>query len=109
MIRPDEEEEQQQQGKQPNGLEESICTLRMKRNIDNRRDVEVYSRQAGRIVVANAQNLPVLNVVDMSAEKGTLKPNALYAPHWSSNAHSILYVISGDAQVQVVDDNGQTV
>ena len=35
--------------------------------------------------------------------------DAIYAPHWNRNAHSVIYVLSGRAQVQVVDDFGQTV
>ena len=35
--------------------------------------------------------------------------DAIYAPHWNQNAHSVIYVLRGRAQVQVVDDFGQTV
>ena len=35
--------------------------------------------------------------------------DAIYAPHWNRNAHSVIYVLRGRAQVQVVDDFGQTV
>ena len=35
--------------------------------------------------------------------------DAIYVPHWNRNAHSVIYVVKGRAQVQVVDDFGQTV
>nr|XP_023891847.1 13S globulin basic chain-like [Quercus suber] len=38
-----------------------------------------------------------------------LMKDAIYAPHWNRNAHSVIYVLRGRAQVQVVDDFGQTV
>ena len=30
-------------------------------------------------------------------------------PHWTANAHTVLYVTGGQAKIQVVDDNGQFV
>lgn len=30
-------------------------------------------------------------------------------PHWTANAHTVLYVTGGQARIQVVDDNGQSV
>lgn len=38
-----------------------------------------------------------------------MSQNALYSPHWSMNSHSIIYVTRGDAQVQVVGHNGQSI
>ncbi|KAK7823593.1 13s globulin basic chain [Quercus suber] len=35
--------------------------------------------------------------------------DAFCAPHWNWNAHSVVYVLRGRAQVQVVDDFGQPV
>ncbi|GJY59720.1 11S globulin precursor [Tanacetum coccineum] len=37
------------------------------------------------------------------------RANALLSPHWSINSHTIIYVLSGEAQVQVVSNNGQAV
>lgn len=30
-------------------------------------------------------------------------------PQWTANAHTVLYVTGGQAKIQVVDDNGQSV
>ncbi|KAK2989488.1 hypothetical protein RJ640_019587 [Escallonia rubra] len=112
VIRPDEEEQQQQQGPradESNGLEENICSMKISTNIDNRREADIYSRQAGKINIVNQHKLPILRLLDMSASKGNLLPNALFTPHWSMNGHNIVYVTRGEAQVQVVGSNGQTV
>ena len=35
--------------------------------------------------------------------------NAILSPFWNINAHSVVYMIQGRAQVQVVNNHGQTV
>lgn len=35
--------------------------------------------------------------------------NAVMSPHWAVNGHCVVYVQTGDAQVQVVDHTGQQV
>ncbi|KAI3859208.1 hypothetical protein MKX03_034612 [Papaver bracteatum] len=107
MIRP--EEEQEYESRRYNGLEETYCNLNIRQYLDNPREADIYSRQAGRINIVNSQKLQILNYMDMSAEKGNLYPNAMHAPHWTMNAHSVFYVTRGEAHVQVVGSNGQTV
>ncbi|MCL7039195.1 hypothetical protein MKW94_016968 [Papaver nudicaule] len=94
MIRPEEEQEYDQSRRYNN---------------DNPREADVYSRQAGRINIVNSQKLQILNYMDMSADKQNRYPNAMHAPQWTMNAHSIFYVTRGEAHVQVVGSNGQTV
>ncbi|RZC67973.1 hypothetical protein C5167_011656 [Papaver somniferum] len=107
MIRP--EEEQEYESRRYNGLEETYCNLKIRQYLDNPREADIYSKQAGRINIVNSQKLQILNYMDMSAEKGNLYPNAMHAPHWTMNAHSVFYVTRGEAHVQVVGSNGQTV
>ncbi|CAL5436600.1 unnamed protein product [Camellia sinensis] len=109
MIRPDEREEQGEYGFRSNGFEETFCTMRLHQNIDERREADIYSKQAGRINIVNQHKLPILRFLDMSAERGNLYPNALYTPHWTINSHSIVHVTRGQAQVQIVDNRGQNV
>ncbi|KAK4366081.1 hypothetical protein RND71_013961 [Anisodus tanguticus] len=118
MVRPDEEREEfEEQGRGQqwweeaigNGLEENICTMKIRTNMEHRRQADIYSRQAGKINHVNRQKLPILKYMDMSATKGTLYPNAMMTPHWSVNGHCVVYVQRGDAQVQVVDHRGQQV
>ncbi|KJU81267.1 hypothetical protein N619_00010, partial [Ectopseudomonas oleovorans] len=111
VIRPSEEEEEQEQrqgGQGSNGFEETFCSTKLRTNLDNPREADVYSRQAGRLNIANQHKLPILRFLDLSAEKGNLYPNALITPHWSMNGHSVIYVTRGEAQVQIVSHNGQT-
>ncbi|KAI3896371.1 hypothetical protein MKW92_048038 [Papaver armeniacum] len=90
MIRPEEEEEYEEILGRP-------------------KEADIYSKQGGRINHANGQKLQILNYMDMSAEKGNLYPNAMHAPHWTMNAHSVFYVTRGHAHVEIVGSNGQRV
>ncbi|KAL4601892.1 hypothetical protein ACB092_10G014900 [Castanea dentata] len=92
-----------------NGIEETLCTLRLRENIHDPSRADVYNPQAGRISTLNSHNLPVLRWLQLSAEFGRLQRDAIYVPHWNRNAHSVIYVVKGRAQVQVVDDFGQAV
>ncbi|OVA02410.1 11-S seed storage protein [Macleaya cordata] len=110
MIRPEEEEEYEQSYQsRRNGLDEVYCNMQIRQYLDNPKEADVYSRQAGRLNIVNSQKLRILNYMDMSAEKGNLYPNAMHTPHWTLNAHSIVYVTRGEAHVQVVGSNGQRV
>lgn len=108
VIRPDEGHQEEYGGDQDsNGLEETLCNVKIRTNIDNQRQVDIYSRQAGSLNIVNHHKLPILRSMDMGAERGRLSPNALFAPHWSMNSHSIVYVTRGEAQVQIVGPNGK--
>ncbi|KAG8389209.1 hypothetical protein BUALT_Bualt02G0205100 [Buddleja alternifolia] len=116
FIRPDEEQEQGQEQEQwggrqsaadHNGLEETFCTMKILSSVENRREADIYSRQAGKVNVVDSHKLPILRFMDLSAEKGNLYPNALLSIHWAQHGHSIVYVTRGDAQVQIVNHVGQ--
>ena len=92
-----------------NGLEETFCTMKMRHNMETRRESDVFSRQAGRLNLVNMNKLPILGWIDMSAERGNLLPNALYSPHWSMTDHRVVYVTGGDAHVQISGSKGQNV
>lgn len=87
MIRPDEEEGEfeEEQGRPRrgqqwweeatgNGLEENICTMKIRTNLEHRTQADIFSRQAGKINHVNRQKLPILKYMDMSASRGTLYP-----------------------------------
>ncbi|KAK1290289.1 hypothetical protein QJS10_CPB18g02067 [Acorus calamus] len=110
MIKPDEEQQQQRgRSTRENGLEETYCNMRLNQYLDNPREADIYSRQAGRLNSVNMHKLPILRYLDLSAEKTNLNPNSIVAPHWSMNAHTILYITKGDGNLQVVGSNGRTV
>uniref|UniRef100_A0A7N0UYF6 Cupin type-1 domain-containing protein n=1 Tax=Kalanchoe fedtschenkoi TaxID=63787 RepID=A0A7N0UYF6_KALFE len=96
-------------GDDDNGFEETLCNIRLRENIDDPERAAIYTPRGGRVSTINSFNLPVLSWLDLSAERGVLYQNGIIAPHYYSNAHSITYVTRGQARIQVVDDQGQTV
>ncbi|KAL4030447.1 hypothetical protein IC575_008684 [Cucumis melo] len=92
-----------------NGLDETICSMRMKENIGDASRADMYTPEAGRLSTTNSHRFPILRWLQLSAERGVLYRNAMYAPHWNLNAHSVIFVTRGRARVQVVDCRGQTV
>ncbi|KAF9666037.1 hypothetical protein SADUNF_Sadunf16G0187200 [Salix dunnii] len=104
-----EREHQRRQGGGSNGLEETFCTAKLKHNINNPEDADVFNPQAGRLTTVNSLNLPILRHVQLSAQRGVLYPNALMTPNWNINAHSICYITRGSGRIQIVGDNGQAV
>ncbi|XWS13853.1 hypothetical protein CRYUN_Cryun36dG0074600 [Craigia yunnanensis] len=96
-------------GESPNGLEETFCTMRLKHHIDNPSFADIFNPRAGRISTVNSYNLPILRFLQLSAEKGVLYRNALYAPHWNVNAHCIVYITRGNGRIQIARENGETV
>ncbi|XP_030513522.1 11S globulin subunit beta-like [Rhodamnia argentea] len=90
-----------------NGLEETLCTLRLRENIDNPERADIYNPRGGRITTLNSFSLPILSYVQLSAERGVLYRNGLVAPHYYLNSHGLIYVIRGSARLQVVGDLGQ--
>ncbi|KAK1260863.1 hypothetical protein QJS04_geneDACA002399 [Acorus gramineus] len=109
MIKPDERERSSSSRGRRNGMEETYCNMRINQNLDNPREADIYSRQAGRLNSVNMHKLPILRYLDLSAEKGSLHPNAILAPHWGMNAHTIIYITRGDGNLQVVGSNGRKV
>ncbi|XP_076923776.1 11S globulin seed storage protein 2-like [Bidens hawaiensis] len=92
-----------------NGLEEEVCSAKTVYDLDNLKEADVFSRQAGILNVVNEHEFPVLSYMDLSAEKGRLEKNALFSPQWSTNSHTVMYVLNGDAQVQTVSNTGEAV
>ncbi|KAF9607881.1 hypothetical protein IFM89_003585 [Coptis chinensis] len=106
VIRPprmeQEEEEQEEQRYGGNGLDESVCNLKLRQNIDNPSRADVYNPRAGRFTRLNSRKLSILSYLRLNAERGVLYRNALTAPRWHMNSHSVMYVTRGNARVQIV-------
>ncbi|XP_024013253.1 cruciferin BnC1 isoform X2 [Eutrema salsugineum] len=92
-----------------NGLEETICSARSTDNLDDPSNADVYKPQLGYISTLNSYDLPILRFLRLSALRGSIRQNAMVLPQWNANANAILYVTDGEAQVQVVNDNGERV
>ncbi|CAA6655281.1 unnamed protein product [Spirodela intermedia] len=90
-----------QEEQEDNGLEETLCNLRLDENIADPAKFDIYSRQGGHLTTLNSQKLPVLRLLRLSAERGHLRRNAIIAPLWHINAHSVIYAIRGTARVQI--------
>ncbi|KAM3249260.1 11S globulin seed storage protein Ana o 2 [Capsicum annuum] len=116
VFSPEFEREEQEQpyrpGRErprPNGLEQTICTMRLRENLGSPSRADVYNPRGGRVSTLNSNKLPILNWLQLSAERGVLYQNAVMAPYWNTNAHSIIYIIRGNGRFQVVGDAGNSV
>ncbi|XP_047956179.1 LOW QUALITY PROTEIN: 11S globulin seed storage protein Jug r 4-like [Salvia hispanica] len=99
----------QEQERQHNGLEETFCSARVKENLDRASRADFYNPRAGRFSTLNSFNLPVLSFLQLSAAKGVLHRNAIFSPHWYTNAHTLIYATRGASRVQIVNHRGQAV
>ncbi|XP_076899390.1 11S globulin seed storage protein G3-like [Bidens hawaiensis] len=108
VIRPRQQGELYQ-GRGSNGFEETICSLKVKENIDNPSHADFVNPQAGRIANLNSFKFPLLKQLQLSVEGGELHPNATQSPHWTVNAHSLLYVTNGSLWVQIVNNEGHSI
>ncbi|XP_077226777.1 cocosin 1-like [Tasmannia lanceolata] len=109
VARPPRSQEEEDRRSRQNGLEETFCNRRLRENIADPTRAEVYSSQGGRLATLNSHKLPILRNLQMSAERGVLYRNALVAPHWNMNAHSVVYVTRGNGRIQIVGNQGNTV
>nr|CAA83674.1 legumin B [Vicia sativa] len=105
----EEEEEKHRSEQGRNGLEETICSAKIRENIANPARADLYNPRAGRISTANSLTLPILRYLRLSAEYVRLYRNGIYAPHWNIDANSLLYVIRGEGRVRIVNSQGNAV
>ncbi|PSR97965.1 11S globulin delta chain like [Actinidia chinensis var. chinensis] len=103
-----EREQEREHERGLNGLEETICTLRLRENIASPTRADVYNPRGGRVSTINSHNLPILDWVQLSAERGVLYRNAIMAPLWNVNAHSIIYILRGSGRIQIVGNSGKS-
>ncbi|RWV78759.1 hypothetical protein BHE74_00046988, partial [Ensete ventricosum] len=104
-----EREEGERERSLPNGLDETYCSMRIMENIADPSRADVYTSRGGSITTLNSLKLNILREVQLSAERVVLYRNAILAPYWNINAHSIMYVTGGRGRVQIVSNQGRTV
>lgn len=92
-----------------NGLEETICSMKLKENIDNPTHADFVNPQSGRLTSLNNLKFPILALLQLSAERGELYPNAIHTPHWTLNAHTLIYITHGNMRLQIVNNEGNSV
>ncbi|KDP40339.1 hypothetical protein JCGZ_02337 [Jatropha curcas] len=103
------QEEEKRERQFVNGIEETFCTARLKHNINDPSRADIYNPRGGHVTNVNSHNFPILRHLRLSVQKGVLFRNAIFAPHWNINAHSIYYFTRGNGHVQIVDENGDAV
>lgn len=113
-LQPRTEREKQEGGSRDaaaamNGFEETICTMRLRENLISPERADIYTARGGSISTVNRFNLPILRFLQLSAGRASLRPNAMIAPRWTINAHSIMYVTSGSGRLQVVGNSKRAV
>ncbi|XAR48963.1 hypothetical protein NMG60_11031963, partial [Bertholletia excelsa] len=104
-----EEEEERERGRDVNRFGQNMCAMRLREVLGDPGRADVYNPDGGRISTLNGRNLPILNYMQLSAERGVLYKNAILAPQWNVNAHSIVYFLRGSGRVQVVGYTGKSV
>ncbi|KAK6137203.1 hypothetical protein DH2020_029057 [Rehmannia glutinosa] len=101
IVLPGEEEERRERGHWPaNGLEETLCTKKLIENIDSPKRADTYNPAAAASAPSTAKSSPF--------SSGSVL-NAILAPHWNVNAHSIIYITRGSGKFQVVGHTGKSV
>ncbi|KAJ0948010.1 putative 11-S seed storage protein, plant [Helianthus annuus] len=100
------EEQEYRRGPRANGVEETICSMKLQMNIDDPSNADLYNPQAGRCTHLNSFKFPILQFLQLSAERGVLHRYGIVSPHWIMNAHNIIYVTEGNMRIQIVNDLG---
>ncbi len=77
LSREEEERIQEQESRQDrrreyNGVEETFCTARMRHNINNPEQADFFNPNAGRLTTVTSNDLPILERLQLSAQKGVL-------------------------------------
>ncbi|PWA59584.1 glutelin type-B 1 [Artemisia annua] len=109
VVKPPIRSEQYEQQGPWNGLEETVCSAKITSNVNDAERADFFNPQAGWTTHLNSFKLPILEMVQLSAERGVLNRNAIVSPYWIMNAHSILYVTRGNMRMQIVNNEGQAV
>nr|CAA64791.1 legumin [Metasequoia glyptostroboides] len=104
----EDSEEDEREGLNPGGLHQFYCNMRLRHNADRPDDADIFVRDGGRLNTVNRFKLHALTHLNLAAERGVLRPEAMFAPSWLA-CHAILYATRGDARIQVVENRGRRV
>ncbi|KVE34071.1 11-S seed storage protein, plant, partial [Cynara cardunculus var. scolymus] len=70
VIRPPMSIQEQQRGR--NGIDETICSLKIRENIDDASRADFYNPQAGSCTHLNSLKFPILKFLQLGAQRGVL-------------------------------------
>lgn len=71
VIQPPHRAEREEE-RRHNGLEETICSAKVKENLDRTSRADVYNPSGGRFSSVNSFTLPILRFLQLSASRGVL-------------------------------------
>lgn len=71
--RPQRPRRSQDRRRDSNGIDETICAMRLRHNIGQSSSPDIYNPQAGSIKASNSLDFPALRLLRLSAEFGTLR------------------------------------
>ncbi|EYU18315.1 hypothetical protein MIMGU_mgv1a0236971mg, partial [Erythranthe guttata] len=80
LVLPEWGREEQQRGERRreggggynNGIEETLCSMKIRQNIGHPTRADEYNPRGGRLSSLNSQTLPILSFLRLSAERGVL-------------------------------------
>ncbi|XP_076925558.1 cocosin 1-like [Bidens hawaiensis] len=94
---------------QDNGLEETLCSPKLTFHINDVSRPDYFNPEAGWTTQLNGFKLPILQTLQLSAERGVLHNNAMVSPYWITNAHDVIYITHGYMRMQIVSNEGEAV
>ncbi|KAK4732576.1 hypothetical protein R3W88_025564 [Solanum pinnatisectum] len=113
LVLPEESEEEEEGGGgrrriSRNGLEETLCTMKLRENIGNPSTCTIHVEDGSKLSIVTL-SLFLSGSNSAVREEPSIRYNAIVAPHWNTNAHSIIYIIRGSGRIQVVGNTGKSV
>ncbi|XP_065874690.1 prunin 1 Pru du 6.0101-like [Euphorbia lathyris] len=108
-TQPCQKQDQQERNYPYNVKDEFLCNINMRiAKLSDPSSADLFIPQVGHLTTVDVHQLPILKSSQLSASYNLLLEDVMRLPHWE-NSSSIIYVIKGEGQIQVVDDNGNNV
>lgn len=76
-----------------NGVEETMCTMKLTENIGDASQADIYTQDAGHITTLNSINLPVLRWIKLRAERGLLHRVRIQITESPDNFYLFIYIL----------------
>ncbi|XP_065874689.1 11S globulin seed storage protein Ana o 2.0101-like [Euphorbia lathyris] len=108
-TQPCKKQDQQERNRTYNVKDEPFCNIntRIAKMFDPL-STDLFIPQVGHLITVDVHQLPILESSQLSASYNLLLKDAMRLPHWE-NGYSMIYVVKGEGQIQVVDDKGNNV
>ncbi|KAJ0948012.1 putative 11-S seed storage protein, plant [Helianthus annuus] len=103
------EEQEYRGGPRANGVEETICSMKLRVNIDDPSEADLYNPQAGRCTRSQQLQVPHSSVFATQRRKRCSPQECHSVTTLDNECHNIIYVTDGYMRIQIVNDQGQEV